>query len=62
MCYHPVDVELLFSRNPLVQQSGSQFAMIRPKETKEYKLPRFQNKLAFPMPEDLADKNVLVEG
>ena len=56
-----MDVELLFSRNPFVQQSGGQFSMIRPNETKEYKLPNFQNKLAIPMPENLADKNVLVE-
>jgi hypothetical protein len=56
-----MDVELLFSRNPFVQQSNSQFSMIRPNQTQEVKLPNFQNKLAIPMPENLADKNVLVE-
>jgi hypothetical protein len=59
--YYLMDVELLFSRNPFVQQSGGQFAMIRPNETKEYQLPNFQTKLAIPMPENLNDKNVLVE-
>ncbi len=59
--YYLMDVELLFSRNPFVQQSGGQFSMIRPNETKEYQLPNFQDKLAIPMPENLADKNVLVE-
>jgi hypothetical protein len=59
--YYLMDVELLFSRNPFVQQSGGQFSMIRPNDTKEYKLPNFQTKLAIPMPENLADKNVLVE-
>ncbi len=59
--YYLMDVELLFSRNPFVQQSGGQFSMIRPNQTKEYQLPNFQNKLAIPMPEELADKNVLVE-
>ncbi len=59
--FYLMDVELLFSRNPFVQQSGGQFAMIRPNQTKEYKLPNFQTKLEIPMPEDLADRNVLVE-
>ncbi len=59
--YYLMDVELLFSRNPFVQQSSGQFSMIRPNQTKEYQLPNFQNKLAIPMPEELADKNVLVE-
>jgi len=59
--YYLMDVELLFSRNPFVQQGSGQFSMIRPNETQEYKLPNFQNKLAIPMPENLADKNVLVE-
>jgi hypothetical protein len=59
--YYLMDVELLFSRNPFVQQSGGQFAQIRPNETQEYKLPNFQSKLAIPMPDSLADKNVLVE-
>jgi hypothetical protein len=59
--YYLMDVELLFSRNPFVQQSGGQFSLIRPNDTKEYKLPNFQTKLAIPMPENLADKNVLVE-
>src|SRR5262249_486473 len=59
--YYLMDVELLFSRNPFVQQSGGQFSMIRPNETKEYTLPKFQEKLAIPMPENLIAKNVLVE-
>jgi len=59
--YYLMDVELLFSRNPFVQQSGSQFSNIRPNQTQEVKLPNFQTKLAIPMPENLIDKNVLVE-
>jgi hypothetical protein len=59
--YYLMDVELLFSRNPFVQQSNSQFSMIRPNDTAVVKLPNFQNKLAIPMPENMADKNVLVE-
>ncbi len=59
--YYLMDVELLFSRSPFVQQSSNQFSLIRPNETKEYKLPNFQDKISIPMPENLADKNVLVE-
>jgi hypothetical protein len=59
--YYPMDVELLFSTSPFVQQSGGQFASIRPNTTKELKLPAGQNKLSVPLPEEFASKNVLVE-
>jgi hypothetical protein len=59
--YYPMDVELLFSTSPFVQQSGGQFASIRPNATKELKLPEKQNKLAVPLPDEFASKNVLVE-
>lgn len=59
--YYPMDVELLFSTSPFVQQSGGQFASIRPNATKEIKLPEKQNKLVVPLPEEFASKNVLVE-
>jgi hypothetical protein len=59
--YYLMDVELLFSRNPFIQQFGSQFASIRPNATKEIKLPAGQNRLAVPLPENLIHQNVLVE-
>ncbi|MCE9531461.1 MAG: hypothetical protein K8T89_10125 [Planctomycetes bacterium] len=59
--YYLMDVELLFSRNPFVQQSGSQFASIRPNFTREIKLPNGQTKMAIPLPDDLVKRNVLVE-
>ncbi|MCI0703870.1 MAG: hypothetical protein L0241_22665, partial [Planctomycetia bacterium] len=59
--YYPMDVELLFSTSPFVQQSGGQFASIRPNATKELKLPAGQNKLTVPLPDEFASKNVLVE-
>jgi hypothetical protein len=59
--YYLMDVEVLFSRNPFVQTFGGQFATIRPNETAEIKLPAGQNKLAVPLPETLAKRNVLVE-
>ncbi len=59
--YYLMDVELLFSRNPFVTQTGNQFAMIKPNATKEIKLPAGQAKFAVLLPEDLAKQNVFVE-
>jgi hypothetical protein len=59
--YYLMDVELLFSRNPFVQQFGDQFATIRPNATREVPLPAGQSRLAIPLPDDLAGRNVLVE-
>ncbi len=51
--YYLMDVELLFSRSPFVQQSSSQIlSSARTVETKEYKLPNFQDKVSIPMPEN----------
>jgi hypothetical protein len=44
-----------------VQQSGDQFSMIRPNESIDVKLPVGQAKFAIPLPEKLANRNVLVE-
>jgi hypothetical protein len=56
-----MDVELLFSCNPFVQQFSGQFASIRPNETQEIKLPAGQTRLTVPLPENLLRRNVLVE-
>jgi hypothetical protein len=59
--FYLMDVELLFSRNPFVQQSSGQFAAIKPNFTQEIKLPGDQLKLAVKLPEDLVKRNLLVE-
>jgi hypothetical protein len=59
--YYPMDVELLFSSNPFVQQSGGQFASIRPNKFEEVKLAKGQAKTSIALPADFATKNVLVE-
>jgi hypothetical protein len=59
--YYPMDVELLFSRNPFGQQAGEQFAAIRPQVSQEVKLPAGQERLDVPLPGELARRNVLVE-
>jgi len=59
--YYLMDVELLFSRNPFVQQSGGQFSSIKPNLTKIVKLPVGQAKFAFDLPAEFAKRNVLIE-
>jgi hypothetical protein len=59
--YYLMDVELLFSRSPFVQQSGGQFAWIKPNLSREVALPAGGKALAVPLPEEFADRNVLVE-
>jgi hypothetical protein len=59
--YYLMDVELLFSRNPFVQQVSGPFASIRPNGTQEVKLPAGKNQLVVPLPESYVRRNVLVE-
>jgi transcription termination factor NusB len=59
--YYLMDIELLFSRSPFVQNSGSQFSSIRPNLTRELKLPAGQSKLSVAIPDELLKRNVLVE-
>ena len=59
--YYLMDVELLFSRNPFVQEVSGPFASIRPNATERVDLPAGQAKLAVPLPKDLLSRNVLVE-
>ncbi|MFL5338684.1 MAG: hypothetical protein ACJ8F7_00835 [Gemmataceae bacterium] len=59
--YYLMDVELLFSRNPFVAQSGGQFASIRPNFTQDVKLAANQSKMTLKLPEELVRRNVLVE-
>ncbi|MFO0926017.1 MAG: hypothetical protein U0736_03135 [Gemmataceae bacterium] len=59
--FYRMDVELLFSRSPFVQQQGGQFTAIRPNLTREVKLGSKAGKRAIPLPDELARQNVLVE-
>jgi hypothetical protein len=59
--YYLMDVELLFSRNPFVQEVSGPFASIRPNATQTVRLPEGQAKFAIPLPTDLARRNLLVE-
>jgi len=59
--YYLMDVELLFSRNPFVQQSGNQFSFIKPNASQALELIKGQTKISFQLPEAYVKKNVLVE-
>lgn len=59
--YYLMDIELLFSKNPFVQQYGNRFANIRPNLTQTVDLPKNETKVTFDMPADLRNSNLLVE-
>jgi hypothetical protein len=63
--YYPMDIELLFSRNPFVQEHGGQFSLIRPNMTAKVALPKVDDgklgKHSFKLPDKYATKNVMVE-
>ncbi len=59
--YYLMDIELLFSRNPFVQQYSGQFSHIRPNLTQEVKLPADGTSHQFALPKQLHSSNVLVE-
>jgi len=63
--YYPMDIELLFSRNPFVQEHGGQFALIRPNMTARVALLEMTDgklgKHSFKLPDKYATRNVMVE-
>ncbi|MBC8355256.1 MAG: hypothetical protein H8E66_25045 [Planctomycetes bacterium] len=59
--YYLMDIELLFSRNPFVQQTSGQFSQILPNFTDVIDLPVDKRVLEFPLPDELQNRNVLVE-
>ena len=59
--YYLMDIELLFSRNPFVQQYGNRFANIRPNLTQTVELPKDKAQVTFDLPSNLRNSNLLVE-
>ena len=59
--YYLMDVELLFSRNPFVQQFSGQFSFIKPNGSQTLQLPPMKHSFEFDLPEQLHNSNVLVE-
>jgi hypothetical protein len=59
--YYLMDIELLFSRNPFVQQQSGNFAHIHPNLSQTHDLPKKKSQFTFELPEQLRNRNVLVE-
>lgn len=59
--YYMMDIELLFSRNPFVQEYSGQFAYIRPNHTAVVALPPGLTKHTFALPAQFHSSNVMVE-
>jgi len=59
--YYVMDIELLFSRNPFVQEFGDDFGLIRPNITQSLNLKKDQRSTKFAIPVPLQTSNVLVE-
>ena len=59
--YYLMDIELLFSRNPFVQEFGEEFGLIRPNISQPLPLKKDQRTTKFAIPKELQTSNVLVE-
>lgn len=58
--YFPMDIELLFSRQPFVQQDSERFGVIMPTRRDELALPKGAHH-RFELPEEFHSANVIVE-
>jgi transcription termination factor NusB len=59
--YYLMDIELMFSRQPFVQEFSGQFSFIRPNLTELVKLPAKAKSQTFDLPKQFHSSNVLVE-
>jgi hypothetical protein len=58
--FYAMDIEVLFSRNPFVQEYSNKFSFVRPNATSVIQVVS-NEKTNVSIPEDLRQKNVLVE-
>ncbi|MCI5125321.1 MAG: hypothetical protein D3925_12800, partial [Candidatus Electrothrix sp. AR5] len=58
--YFPMDLELLFSRQPFVQDLGTRFTVIKPFRSDELKITNEQP-LTIKVPDELKDRNLMIE-
>lgn len=59
--FYPMDIELLFSRNPFLQEGTAQFAFIQPVLSRTIDLPKGQEPLTLDLPAEFKARNVMVE-
>ncbi len=59
--YYPMDIELLFSKNPFMKQNSEQFTFIRPGRFDIVDLPSGKTKLSLEIPREFSASNLMVE-
>ena len=59
--FYPMDIELLFSRNPFLQDGTAQFSFIRPLLSQTVDLSAGQDVTTLDLPAEFQAKNVMVE-
>jgi hypothetical protein len=59
--FYPMDIELLFSRSPFLQEGAAQFSHIRPVLSRTVAVPAGQNGATVDVPPEFAGRNVMVE-
>lgn len=59
--FYQMDIELLFSKKPFVQEVSGQFSVIRPNETQTVSLKGAAPELLLDLPPRFSDSNVMVE-
>ena len=59
--FYPMDIELLFSKQPFVQEIGGQFSIIRPNQSITVTLPQDDDMHDLSLPGALRDSNAMIE-
>ncbi|MFT5240214.1 MAG: hypothetical protein ACI9X0_001185 [Kiritimatiellia bacterium] len=59
--YYLMDIELLFSKKPFVQEISGQFSVIQPNESARLELPQGEQTTTISLPKQYRDRNVMVE-
>ncbi len=59
--FYPMDIELLFSRSPFLQEGAAQFSYIRPTLSRTVEIAAGQDGATVELPPEFKAKNVMVE-
>ncbi|WP_372366245.1 hypothetical protein [Candidatus Uabimicrobium sp. HlEnr_7] len=59
--YYPMDIELLFSRKPFVQEVSGQFSVIHPNHIHKVSLAKTKNLKVIDIPKEYSERNVMIE-
>lgn len=59
--YYPMDIELLFSRKPFVQEVSGQFAIIHPNSMQKISFDKDANSKVVDISQEYREKNVMIE-